>query len=157
MPSVHSIKLKHDYQLRHILISSIVLVVESLDLFQADKRVRSKIWDWCNLGAISLSTIGKTAHDKGCFLSNIDEMKNSLGTSKEACISILKFQYSLFVSWNISERFICMYNKNFLDNGVPASGCDNAPLSYLIYSALFMIPFCEGGAILLLSISSSET
>ena len=42
-----------------------------------------------------------------------------------------------------------MYNKMFLDNGVPASGCDNAPLSYLIYSALFMPPFREGGAVLL--------
>ena len=31
-------------------------------------------------------------------------------------------------------------------NGVPASGCDTTPLSYLIYSGLFMPPFHEGGA-----------
>jgi hypothetical protein len=33
-------------------------------------------------------------------------------------------------------------------NGVLASGWDKAPLSYMIYSALFMPPFCKGGAVL---------
>ena len=28
-----------------------------------------------------------------------------------------------------------------------ASGLDKAPLSYMIYSTLFMTPFCEGGAV----------
>ena len=37
-----------------------------------------------------------------------------------------------------------------LCNGVPASGCDTAPLSYLIYSALFMPAFCEGGSVLII-------
>ena len=32
---------------------------------------------------------------------------------------------------------------HIFDIGVPASGCDTASLSYLIYNALFMPPFCE--------------
>ena len=38
-------------------------------------------------------------------------------------------------------------NNRWLINGVLASGWYKAPLSYMIYSALFMPPFWEGGAV----------